>query len=131
MKSDGSQFSAKEASYARRHVRSLCELIEGAEDCSCMTSTSEGLAVDANEQVNLVEKFWDHEMAGDLASVKGILAKNGSFRRDIVQASPYILDVIHCGFGRPFQEEPTDFFTQTKPQFCQWLILSAKLLMSY
>ena len=77
VRNGGNQCCAKETSCAGTQFRSGYELSAGVE---------EACVVGVHQQVDLVGKFWEHEGAGDAVSVKGRLARNVSFWRDVVQA---------------------------------------------
>ena len=91
VKSAANQFSCREFSCADEQVGSECELSAGVKEVFCIPSPSEVMVVDGHEQLNLGGRFGEHERAGDVVPVKGRLARNISFWRDIVQASPHIL----------------------------------------
>ena len=94
-------------------MSSKCELSISTKDCGDTISPGEAGVVDVHEYVNFARKFWEHERASNAVSVKGSLAKNVGFWRDIIQGSLYILDIVQSGFVMPFHQEPTSCFCLT------------------
>ena len=80
-----------------------------------MASPSEMGSVSMQEQVEMAEKFWEYERERDVVSVKGRLAKNIAYWRDVVQACPFILDTVQLGYVIPFEREPTEFYRPNRP----------------
>ena len=105
-----SQSCAKETGCAGTQIKSVCELSSDVGTWVITASPGEACVVRSQQQADLVGKFWEHEGAGDAVSVKGRLARNVSFWREVVLAPQYILGIIQSGYVMPFQEEPTSFF---------------------
>ena len=70
-------------------------------------SPSETCIRNIQEQVEL--ESWEYK-EDNTVSVKGRLAKNIAYWKDVVQASPLILDTVQFGYIIPFKEEPTKFY---------------------
>ena len=52
-----------------------------------IASPSELGSVDTQEQVEMAERFWEYERERDVVSVKGRLAKNIAYWRDVMEAT--------------------------------------------